>query len=70
MQFQRQSYPIDHAIFVNSQEDELPDRTSIHYAALLDDVRKGASGKVRIAYGKSKTPHENNITVLKMMNDE
>jgi hypothetical protein len=67
MQFQRQSYPIDHAIYVNSPEDELPDRTSLHYEALLDDVRKGESGKVRIAYGKSKTPHENNIAVLRMM---
>jgi hypothetical protein len=67
MQFQRQSYPIDHAIYVNSPEDELPDRTSLQYDALLDDARKGAAGKVRIGYGKSRTPHENNISVLRMV---
>jgi len=68
IQLQRQSYPIDHAIYVNSPADEYPDRTSIHYEALLNDVCNNTSGKVLIEYGKSKTPHENYIIALKMIN--
>ncbi len=37
MQLQRQSYPIDHAIYVNSPEDEDPDCTSVRYEVLLND---------------------------------
>ena len=67
MQLQRQSYPIDHAIYVNSPEDEYPDRTTIHYEALLNDVCNSTSGKVLIEYGKTKTFHKNNISALKMI---
>jgi hypothetical protein len=68
MQMQRQSCMIDHAIFVNSPEDDTFDRTAIHYEALLNDVCTNASGKVLIEYGQSKTPHDNNIRVLEMIN--
>ena len=67
MQLQRQSHPIDHVIYVNSPEGQSPDCTTFHYEALLDDVRNGAPRTVRIKYGESKTPHENNITVLRMI---
>jgi hypothetical protein len=68
MQLQQQSYPIDHAIYVNSPEDEAPDCTPVRYEALLNDVCDKASGKVLITYGKSKTFHENFISALKMIN--
>jgi len=67
MQLQRQSYPIDHAIYVNSPEDENADRTSVHYDALLNDVCQNISGKVLISYGKSQTFHKNFVSALKMI---
>jgi hypothetical protein len=68
MQLQRQSYPIDHAIYVNSLEEESASRTSLHYGALLHDLCNDTSSKILIKYGKSKTPHENYASALKMIN--
>ena len=68
MQLQRQSYPVDHAIYVNSSDDEGPDCTTVHYNTLLDDLRNDASAKILIGYGKSKTYHENYVSALQMTN--
>ena len=66
-QLQRQSYPIDHAIYVNSPEEDLRPQTTLYYDALLDDLRNHAAGKILIEYGKSKSYHENYSHALKMI---
>ncbi len=70
MQLQRQSHPVDHAIYVNSPEDDSSDHTSKHYEAVLNDLRNDGSGKVLIAFGKSRTMHENHIRALNLIDIE
>lgn len=68
LQFQRQTYPVDHAIFVNSPHDDESDTTSLRYDALLEEAIGGSPGRVFLGYGKSGTFHENYATALALAN--
>jgi len=67
MQLQRQTYPPDHAIYVNSPDDEMADSTSLRYDLLLDDLRAGAANKIVIGYGRSQGYVENHLRALNLI---
>ena len=67
MQLQRQTYPADHAIYVNSSDDDTADCTGLRYDPMLDDLRAGAANKVVIGYGKSQSYVENHLRALRLI---
>lgn len=66
MQMQRQSYPVDHVIYVNSSEEPGENYTTLHYQMLLRDVCHNSTAVTRIAYGPSGTYHQNYCNALKL----
>jgi hypothetical protein len=64
MQMQRQSYPVDHVIYVNSAEEQTGSHTSLNYGPLLEDVCRNTGGRTRIAYGPSGTYHQNHCKAI------
>jgi hypothetical protein len=67
MQLQRQTYPPDQAIYVNSPDDDTADCTSLRYDLLLDDLRAGAANKIVIRYGRSQSYVENHLLALSLI---
>jgi hypothetical protein len=67
MQLQRQTYPPDHAIYVNSPDDEMADCTSLRYDLLLDDLRAGTTNKIVIGFGGSQSYVENHLRALNLI---
>lgn len=66
MQMQRQTFPVDHFIFVNSSEAPDAKHTAFCYDKFLRDARENAVSRVTIQFGKSKTQQENYIAALKL----
>jgi hypothetical protein len=67
MQLQRQTYPADHTIYVNSPDDDTTDCTSVRYDPILEDLRAGAANKIVFGYGKSQTYVENHLRALRLI---
>ncbi|MGI9524881.1 MAG: hypothetical protein ACR2PG_24895 [Hyphomicrobiaceae bacterium] len=67
MQIERQTYPTDHVVFVNSSEDETPDGTPIHYHKLLAEFESSSDHRLIIGYGPTKTAHENYLSALHLV---
>ncbi len=63
MQMQRQSYPVDHVIYVNSTERETDAHTALDYGILLEDLCHNRE-RLKIAYGPSGTPHQNHLKAI------
>jgi hypothetical protein len=66
MQMQRQSYLVDHVIYVNSPEEQTGSHTSLNYGTLLEDVCRSTKGLTRIAYGPSRTYHQNYLNAIRL----
>ena len=64
MQMQRQIYPADHVIYVNSPEKAAEDFTTLNYQVLLDDWVANSSSLLNIGYGPTLTPQGNYIAAL------
>jgi len=70
MQMQRQTRPIDHAIYINSPDIQTPNGLSLRYGILLDDLRADAAGRIKIGYGPSLTSHGNYLSAIRLANVE
>jgi hypothetical protein len=68
MQMQHQSYPVDHAIYVNSSEPDDHESTTLGYDILLNDVVREAKGRVLLSYGESRPYHQNYVRALAQTN--
>ena len=64
MQLQRQTYPLDHAIYVNSPDGH---QTSSAYENILADL---AGERVMVTYGPTGSSHKNYLASLRHLNLE
>jgi len=67
MQMQRQSIPVDHAIYVNSPADEQDGETTLNYQGLLNDLIRGSRNKVAMGFGPTLSTHKNYIVALNLI---
>jgi len=68
MQMQRQSYPVDHVIYVNSPEEQTGSHTTLNYGTLLNDLCCNTEFSTTIAYGPSGTYHQNYLNAIRLAN--
>jgi len=64
MQMQRQTYPTDHVIYVNSPDHSLEDSTTLNYGVLLEDLASNSASLLKIRYGPTLTPLGNYLAAL------
>jgi hypothetical protein len=64
MQMQRQTYPADHVIYVNSPDEAAEDFTTLNYEVLLDDLVANSASLLKIGYGPTLTPQNNYVAAL------
>jgi hypothetical protein len=66
MQMQRQTYRVDHVIYMNASGDEdESDNTVLDYGPLIEDACEGGSGgRVFLGSGKTKSCHANYVEAL------
>lgn len=62
LQFQKQTYPVDHAIYVNAPGN--PPEEVYNYTDLLKDLEPTPPQKLFLGYGPSLTPHQNYLGAL------
>jgi hypothetical protein len=67
MQMQRQTYPTDHVIYVNSPDEATEDSTTLNYEMLLDDLAAGSVSLLEIGYGPTLTPQGNYTAALRQI---
>ena len=70
MQMQRQTYPVDHVIYLNSDEDQATDHSSLDYSRLIEDACSPGAGRVFLDYGPTKSPHGNYLAALALVDIE
>lgn len=68
MQMQRQSFPLDHVIYVNSINEPGSEYIADNYSGLLEDLLEGTQGSLKIGYGKTLSFHENYTAALSLAN--
>lgn len=66
MQMRRQTYPVDHAIYVNSDVPDEAESTSVDYDRLIRDAGDDGSGRLRVGYGPSHSMHRNHVEALQL----
>ena len=65
-QMQNQTFPVDHAIFIN-HPDAISSADQTNYSGLALEYCKVPKGMVVVAYGKSGGQHENYTTAVKLV---
>ena len=66
LQIQNQTFPVDHAVYVNSSESELKAYTTLNYRKLIDDIVSCAKNRIFVGYGPSDLQAVNFKAALKL----
>ena len=61
LQMQQQTYPLDHAVYLNSPEYKSPDTDPHNYMSLVDDIIITKGKKIHIGYGPTASHHKNHM---------
>ena len=69
MQMQRQTYPTDHVVYVNSPHESATDM-KLNYDIFLRDLCTNSKTVTKIGYGPSETYHKNYLNSIKLVNIE
>ncbi|MDC0036994.1 hypothetical protein OAJ27_01960 [bacterium] len=70
LQMQQQTYPLDHAVYLNSPEYKSPDTDPHNYMSLVDDIVITKGKKIHIGYGPTASHHKNHMAALTLVNWE
>ncbi|MFT5171785.1 MAG: hypothetical protein ACI9BD_001563 [Candidatus Marinamargulisbacteria bacterium] len=67
LQMQSQTYPVDHAIFINTPE-AVSETDPANSISLLQDITPAPKSAIILGYGKSISPHHNHIAAMSLAN--